>query len=577
MTRFRCLLAGLFLVLPATAAWGQNLSLTTVALANPLGQEAPESAPAPAGPPPTCFAEILHVTRPAETSPQGYMLMWRLMWDCGLFDEAQRWAAEAAQHFPNSVDAQHALVVSEIVNAVQSVPVPARVVLRPFGIRLVDGGTVSPAAVCPLVSQSDGQVVKAAAKGPGGCAVAGPCLQGGIVQCCAVKPAGTAPAAKRGCAKDCGCHKATGPCSARGGCAADCNCQKSACGCGARCTCAKATCGCGANCACGQKSACACGPRCACAKAGCACGPDCPCTKRVKPRRAVRIHHPPHWPPAIMQMRGLWPHPPLMSPPVMQMRGFPMPPLMLPAHGPWMEPIAAPMHPPMTMMPPRPMMTMTPPYAQPVPQGPLACPPPYAQPVQAYPYPCSSAPPPPVDVVHRMPGFPMPPKPPLSSDVQSFEAAMRRHIQSQCPVLHHDMTASPVSQARTPGDRTIRITPGDQGMRVTGPNFEATCDGLTMHDAHNRILLEGHVRIDIRRDHHPARIEASRVLVDLANGTFEVNPPAQVPMPRRMVPSAPVSRPTFTPARPQQVEPSRKNSWSTDANGSWIEFRWKIS
>src|SRR5205823_7511868 len=113
------------------------------------------------------------------------------------------------------------------------------------------------------------------------------------------------------------------------------------------------------------------------------------------------------------------------------------------------------------------------------------------------------------------------------------------------------------------------IVAGGDAIRIQGKCFEARCERLVLQETQDTVLLEGNVRIEIRRDHHPARIEAQRVLVNLQNVTFEVNP--AVPTQRlRPVSAQPVSRPTYSapmptpvpqPSMPQrQVQPSRSSS-----------------
>src|SRR5262249_7192978 len=93
--------------------------------------------------------------------------------------------------------------------------------------------------------------------------------------------------------------------------------------------------------------------------------------------------------------------------------------------------------------------------------------------------------------------------------------------------------------SRTP-DASIHITHDGNGIRVQSPSFNAHCDHVTLQDGQNRVLLEGNVRLSVHGENQPARIEAQRVLVNLRDGSFEVNPSAPLPMP------TPVRAPVWT-------------------------------
>jgi len=308
------------------------------------------------------------------------------------------------------------------------------------------------------------------------------------------------------CADSCPCAKSTCACAATkkcGCCATTCACAKAA---ACACCAAKAKCCCAATCAC-AKPACACGATCACAKSACSCCNGCACGTAAKARRVVRV--------AV----------PVMPPWVSEVHGFPMMP-----PPPYMPPVMLPM-PAQAHMPdadcvyPYPVCPMTPPPA------------------------------PPVDVLRRMPGYPMPPAPPQSPPL--------------APVLHYERIDAPVSGPVCIEDDSVRIVAGGHAIRIHGNCFEARCERLVLQESQDTVLLEGNVQIEIRRHYQPSRIEAQRVLVNFKSGTFEVNPVAPTQS-LRPVSAQPVSRPIYSapmptpmPQRPMpqsQVQPSRSSS-----------------
>src|SRR5262249_47510814 len=109
-----------------------------------------------------------------------------------------------------------------------------------------------------------------------------------------------------------------------------------------------------------------------------------------------------------------------------------------------------------------------------------------------------------LDVSRRMPGYPaMPPAPPVA------------------PVMHYECIQAPTT-AVVPDDDCVRIVAHDHGMTIQCKCFHARCDHLTMQQAKDTVVLEGNVQLEVNREHHPARIEAHKVVVNLKTGSFEV-------------------------------------------------------
>src|SRR5262249_30871139 len=121
MTRFRWWLAGvLTLALAATSALGQTSALATLALACPLGHEQPEP---PADDPVSANSQTVSEECSACSAAcrvhallHAFLDKWALLWHAGEFQQAEHFAARAVQLCPSSVDAQHAFVVSQILN-----------------------------------------------------------------------------------------------------------------------------------------------------------------------------------------------------------------------------------------------------------------------------------------------------------------------------------------------------------------------------------------------------------------------------------------------------------------------------
>jgi hypothetical protein len=124
MIRFRWLVALLVaLSLPASTLWAQQVTLGTLAMATPLGQETPEG-PAEVTPP-VADNDDCAACCALQRLIEELLAKWALLWDSGEYRHAENVAAAAVAECPQHVEARHALVVSQLVNAAKAAT-PAR-------------------------------------------------------------------------------------------------------------------------------------------------------------------------------------------------------------------------------------------------------------------------------------------------------------------------------------------------------------------------------------------------------------------------------------------------------------------
>jgi hypothetical protein len=85
-----------------------------------------------------------------------------------------------------------------------------------------------------------------------------------------------------------------------------------------------------------------------------------------------------------------------------------------------------------------------------------------------------------------------------------------------------------VSTEVRPAAARMRITPVGKQVCLASPHLEACCDSITpLGDG--RVLLQGEVTVHFRVPGQPAKIQAARIIVNLADGSYEVNPLQMVP------------------------------------------------
>jgi hypothetical protein len=76
----------------------------------------------------------------------------------------------------------------------------------------------------------------------------------------------------------------------------------------------------------------------------------------------------------------------------------------------------------------------------------------------------------------------------------------------------------------------VELTTGNQAIRIVSGSFEVSCDQLR-YVGGDRVLLQGNSCVMIRKGGQPERIVADRILLNLQDGAYEVNPEGvQVPV-----------------------------------------------
>jgi hypothetical protein len=507
MIRFRWLVALLVaLTLPASAVWARQIALSTVALASPLGQETPDDptdSPPPESLPDEC-ADCCALHR----FVQELLAKWALLWECGEYGQAEQLAAAAVAQCPHHIAAQHALVVSQIVNS-GGMPATAR-----WGC-CIRGEVMGPGVGAIVCEEICFDVCRPKAAEAKSCCPAEKCV---VKACCKDCPANCA------CGPKCACAKTAGTCTHDGCCTRhdDRRIQR---------TVAQHL----------QKLAewyrlieARGAERQAYAEAIEAHLKVFPAAKinmdllQDQLRRLVIAQNKQHE--AIAEyhktirrfqpifLSGLTP------------AGTFTPDLQIPI-GPAMMPVTVTEIVAVPMPPPAIIMHMGPhamcvdggcytalPYPPAYAPVPLVCPPPAV---------C----PPPIEVTRRMPGYPVQAQPPV------------------CPVHHFDVVAAP-PQATRVEHRPLHISADSTGVRIRGHRFDGRCDHVTLDENHTWIVLDGNVQIESRGESH-ARIKAQRARIHLKEGTITVDGPGRIETPP--VPTEPVSRPTFSAPMPRPV------------------------
>jgi len=74
-------------------------------------------------------------------------------------------------------------------------------------------------------------------------------------------------------------------------------------------------------------------------------------------------------------------------------------------------------------------------------------------------------------------------------------------------------------------DGKIKLCVRDGQIRLCGPHFQAVADRLTGTGAEDRVVLEGHVRVQYADDHTKVTADtADRVVIGLKDGRLEISP-----------------------------------------------------
>jgi lipopolysaccharide export system protein LptA len=77
---------------------------------------------------------------------------------------------------------------------------------------------------------------------------------------------------------------------------------------------------------------------------------------------------------------------------------------------------------------------------------------------------------------------------------------------------------------KSSGGTACTLCVGNKQVHLHGPAFKASADSITRVGQEERFILEGHVSLKCDRDGQHADVTAERVVVNLAEGSFEVKP-----------------------------------------------------
>jgi hypothetical protein len=69
---------------------------------------------------------------------------------------------------------------------------------------------------------------------------------------------------------------------------------------------------------------------------------------------------------------------------------------------------------------------------------------------------------------------------------------------------------------------SFRVTAHGEQVAITGPFLEARADRLIRVEHNGRVVLEGHVKLNYKKDGQSANVEAERVVVGLGDGSLEI-------------------------------------------------------
>lgn len=391
--------------------------------------------------------------------------LYRLFFRAGHYQAAEVVADKALQLDPANVAAEQALAVARLIGA------------------RAENSCCEEACEC---CASAPVAKKAAGKGCTCCDTAKARVGCGCAEACC-------------CSRGCGCSEKACGCARSACCADECCCKEKTCGCAQQCCCvtkskacccaAAKGCACSAECACCKdakgcgdsacrcngKAACACSAGCDCCKEkqGCACADGCPCQKKRARPKTTRVRR---------QSRAVMVRPIL---PVMQM---PCPPV---------------------------------PFAPPFPIGGPPCPP---VPGMAW------AVPPPVPGC-CMPGAcpPFAALPPVCTPMRPVNAEQLPAPRWCGPAAAEECEVGMrAANNVAPDVPPARITVGEHQVRIASAHLKASCDAMTQLPD-GRVLLEGEVTVWFRVPGQPAKIVARQIIVNLRDGSYEVNPLSVLP------------------------------------------------
>jgi hypothetical protein len=75
------------------------------------------------------------------------------------------------------------------------------------------------------------------------------------------------------------------------------------------------------------------------------------------------------------------------------------------------------------------------------------------------------------------------------------------------------------------GQKPVKVSVAGKQVSLSSPSLKAKADAISMSNGEDRLILEGHVRLEyhLDTDDH-AEVAAGRVVIDLAGGQLEIKP-----------------------------------------------------
>ena len=77
------------------------------------------------------------------------------------------------------------------------------------------------------------------------------------------------------------------------------------------------------------------------------------------------------------------------------------------------------------------------------------------------------------------------------------------------------------------GQRALKATAAGKQVSISSPSLKAKADSISLANGEDRLILEGHVRLEYRLDSDEhGEVTAGRVVINLAEGQLEIKPSA---------------------------------------------------
>jgi hypothetical protein len=87
------------------------------------------------------------------------------------------------------------------------------------------------------------------------------------------------------------------------------------------------------------------------------------------------------------------------------------------------------------------------------------------------------------------------------------------------------------------GQRSLKAVAAGKQVAISSPSLKAKADSISLSGGEDRLILEGHVRLEYRLDSDEhGEVTAGRVVINLAEGQLEIKPAAGPTPPHAAVP-----------------------------------------